>query len=102
MVVNRMDAIIAARYAPLVLPQVLYAFPAGDYMKYLPRFNGEGEVTTEEHLASFYSFADNFNVEHTDVWMRLFVQSLDGEVRKWFRGLPANSITDIDALDELF
>jgi hypothetical protein len=73
MVVNRMDVIIAARYAPMVLPQVLYAFPVGDYMKYFPRFNGEGEVTTEEHLSSFYSFTDNFNVEHTDVWMRLFV-----------------------------
>jgi hypothetical protein len=84
MVVNRMDAIIAARYAPLVLPQVLSAFPTGYYMKYFPRFNGEGDVTVEEHLASFYSFADNFNIEKSDVWMRVFVQSLDGEVRKWF------------------
>jgi hypothetical protein len=102
MVVNRMDAIVAARYAPLNLPQVLYAFPPNDYMKYFPRFNGEGEVTAEEHLNSFYSFADNFNVEHADVWMRLFVQSLDGEARKWFRSLPPNSIVDIDALDDTF
>jgi hypothetical protein len=102
MVVNRMDAIVAARYAPLILPQVLYAFPPNDYMKYFPRFNGEGEVTVEEHLNSFYSFADNFNVEHADVWMRLFVQSLDGEARKWFRSLPPNSIVGIDALDDTF
>jgi hypothetical protein len=34
--------------------------------------------------------------------MRLFVQSLDGEVRKWFWGLPPASIADIDALDEAF
>jgi hypothetical protein len=102
MVVNRMDAIVAARYAPLNLPQVLYAFPPNDYMKYFPRFNGEGGVTVEEHLNSFYSFADNFNVEHADVWMRLFVQSLDGEARKWFRSLPPNSIVDIDALDDTF
>jgi hypothetical protein len=102
MVVNIMDAIIAARYAPLVLPQNLNAFPTGDYMKYFPRFNGEGDVTVEEHLASFYSFADNFNIEHSDVWMRVFVQSLDGEVRKWFRGLHVGSITDIDVLDETF
>jgi len=34
--------------------------------------------------------------------MRLFVQSLDGEARKWFRSLPANSIADIIALDEAF
>jgi hypothetical protein len=84
MVVNRMDSIIVARYAPLVLPQVLSAFPTGDYIKYLPRFNGEGDVTVEEHLASFYSFAYNFNIEQSDVWMRVFIQSLDGEVIKWF------------------
>jgi hypothetical protein len=34
--------------------------------------------------------------------MRLFVQSLDGEVRKWFQYLPPTSITNFDALDEAF
>ena len=34
--------------------------------------------------------------------MRVFVQSLDGEVRKWFRELPPNSIDGIDALEEAF
>jgi hypothetical protein len=102
MVVNRMDVIIVARYAPLVLPVGLHALPTIDYMKYLPRYNGEGEVTIEEHLVAFYSFADNFNIDYVDVWMRLFVQSLDGEVRKWFRGLPPASIADIEALDEAF
>jgi hypothetical protein len=99
---NRMDSIIVARYAPLVLPVALHAFPSIDYMKYLPRYNGEGEVTVEEHLVAFYSFADNFNIDYADVWMKLFVQSLDGEVRKWFKGLPPASIADIEALDETF
>ena len=102
MVVNRMDAIVAARYAPVILPQVMYAFPPNDYMKYLPRFNGEGGDTIEENLSSFYSFANNFNVEHADVWMRLFVQSLDGEERKWFRSFSPNSIAGIEALDDTF
>jgi hypothetical protein len=42
-------------------------------MKYLPRYNGEGEITSEEYLVAFYSFADNFNIDYSDVWMRLFV-----------------------------
>jgi hypothetical protein len=75
MVVNRMDVIIAARYAPLVLPVGLHALPTTNYMKYLPRYNGEGEVTIEEHLVAFYRFVDNFNIDYADVWMRLFVQS---------------------------
>jgi hypothetical protein len=99
---NRMDAIVAARYAPLVLPQPMNALPAGDYLKYMPKFMGEEDITVEEHLASFYSYADNLNIENEDVWMRVFVQSLDGEVRKWFRGLTPGSIAGIEALDDVF
>jgi ribonuclease HI len=97
-----MDAIVAARYAPLVLPQPLNALPTGDYPKYMPKFTGEEDITAEEHLASFYSYADNLNIENEDVWMRVFVQSLDGEVRKWFRGLTPGSIVGIEALDNAF
>ena len=34
--------------------------------------------------------------------MRVFVQSLDGEVRKWFRGLAPGSIAGIESLDSAF
>ena len=99
---NRMAAMVAARYAPLVLPQPLDALPGGDYHKYLPRFNGQGDVIAEEHWNTYLSYADNQNFEKEDVWMRVFVQSLDGEVRKWFRELPPKSIDGIDALEEVF
>jgi hypothetical protein len=71
--VNMMEAIITSRYAPLVFLQNLNAFTTVDYMKYLPRYNGEGEVTFEENLVAFYSFADKFNIKHVYIWMRLFV-----------------------------
>jgi uncharacterized small protein (DUF1192 family) len=99
---NRMDAIVAARYAPLILPHPMNPLPAGDYLKYMPKFTGEGDITAEEHLAAFYSYADNLNIENEDVWMRVFIQSLDGEVRKWFRGLAPRSIVGIEALDNVF
>jgi uncharacterized small protein (DUF1192 family) len=99
---NRMDAIVAARYAPLILPHPMNPLPAGDYLKYMPKFSGEGDITAEEHLAAFYSYADNLNIENEDVWMRVFVQSLEGEVRKWFRGLAPGSIAGIEALDSVF
>jgi hypothetical protein len=51
---------------------------------------------------AFYSFVENFNIEHVDVWMRFFVQSLYGEVRKWFHGLTPYFITSIEALDKDF
>ena len=92
---DMMDRMVVARYAPLVFPQPLNALPGGDYQKFMPRINGQGETTTKEHWDAFLSYADNQNIEAKDVWMRMFVQSLDGEVRKWFRELPANSITII-------
>jgi len=73
MVVNRMHAIIDVIYGPLVLPVSLHALPTTNYMKYLPIYNGKGDVTVEEHLVAFYSFADKFNIDYADVWMRLFV-----------------------------
>ena len=100
--INRMDSIVTARYAPLIQPHPMNPLPTGDYLKYMPKFTGEGDITAEEHLAAFYSYADNLNIENEDVWMRVFIQSLDGEVRKSFRGLAPRSIARIEALDGAF
>jgi hypothetical protein len=99
---TRMEAIIAARYAPLVLPQPLNALPADGYLKQLPKFTGEGDIAADEHLEAFYSFTDDHVIMHADVWMRIFVHSLEGEARKWFRALPPGSIDGIEALDNAF
>jgi hypothetical protein len=99
---NRMDAIVTARYSPLILPHLMNPLPVGDYLKYMPKFTSEGDMAAKEHLVSFYSYADNLNIENEDVWMRVFVQSLDGEVRKWFRGLAPGSIVGIESLDSAF
>ena len=63
---------------PLALPQTLNEMPQG-YLKVLPRFNGEHNTAAQKHLEVFCAFAEDFNVEHLDVVLRLFVQSLDGE-----------------------
>ena len=67
-----MDAMVAARYAPLVFPQPLNALPGGDQKKYIPIFNGQGDVTAEEHWNTYLSYADNQNFENEDVWKRVF------------------------------
>ena len=78
---TKMEGIIAARDGPLILPTSLNAMPNGEYQKYMPKFTGTEGVTTEEHLESFYSYADNVDISEDDVWMRVFVQSLDEEAR---------------------
>jgi len=42
------------------------------------------------------------DISEDDVWMRVFIQSLDGEARKWFKELTPRSIADIEALDDAF
>ena len=75
---TKMERILVARYAPLIFPNPLTAMPTRDYLKYMPKFTGEGDFTVEEHLEDFYSYVENINIEHEDVWTRFFVQSLDG------------------------
>ena len=50
----------------------------------------------------FFTFAGNLNVEHLGVVMRLFVQSLDGEAKKWFKGLLDNSINTWEGMENRF
>ena len=99
---NRMDSIVATRYSPLVLPQPMNPLPVGDYLNYIPKFTGEEDIIVEEHLSTLYSYADNLNIENGDAWLRFFLQRLDGEAIKWFRGLTPGSIDGIQALDDPF
>jgi len=73
-----------------------------EYLKIIPRFTWEDEQTTENHISIFCNFAENLNVEHLDVVLRIFVQSLDREARKWFKWLLNNSIPTWDEMERLF
>jgi len=44
----------------------------GDYLNYMPKFTREEDITAEEHLVAFYSYADNLNIENEDICMRVF------------------------------
>ena len=89
------------RYAPIQLPQQLNPMPQ-EYLKILPCFLGEDEQIVDKHIEVFCNFAENLIVEHLDVVLRLFVQSLDGEARKWFKGLPNNYIPSWEDIEHQF
>jgi hypothetical protein len=92
---------VAVRYAPLVLPAHLHDLP-DNYIKNLPKFTGEGDLTAAEHINFFDQFADICGIEHEDVYSRLLVQTFEGQVRTWFRSLPAASIRTYNALEDAF
>jgi hypothetical protein len=97
----RIFAKVADRYAPLVLPVPLHNLPE-IYMKNLPKFTGEGDLTVVEHIKFFHQFTNILGLEHEDVYSRLFVQTFKGQVKTWFQSLPPGSILSRDALEDLF
>ena len=99
---NPMSTSSQERYKPLKLPPILHEFPP-KYYKYLPVFDGEVEsLTAERHLHAFEHFVDLFEVEHDDVCMRAFAQSLRGDVKQWFRHLLPESISSWKELSHVF
>jgi hypothetical protein len=93
---------IKERYKPLQLPHILHDFPPKHY-KYLPLFDGEpGNPTTEKHIHAFEHFAYFFEIEHDDVCMRAFSQSLQGDAKKWFRHLHPEIISSWEEMKDLF
>ena len=88
---------MAARYAPLVLPQVLNDMSA-DYQRKIHIFDATQSITAQQHVDKMNDFFHLHEVEAENVMMRLFVQSFRGEVRKWFRALPLGTICTLQEL----
>lgn len=93
---------MGAQFAPLTLPQVLNDMPA-DYQSKIPLFDGTPQnITAQQHVDKMVDFFDLHEIDEENVTMRLFVQTFGGEVRKWFRNLPARSIPTLDDLKRQF
>ena len=92
---------MANRFAPLQLPANLHDLPQG-YAQRIKLFNGERGYSAEEHRGWFEDWANLEEIDHDDVKMRVFAQSLAGEARKWFTALPNASIADFPVFEVLF
>jgi hypothetical protein len=78
-------------YDPLIFvafPNHHHDLPVGEYRKHLPLFAGKFGVSIEDHLADFLKVVDDCEVEHEDVAMRMFVQTLKGDALTWYKFLP--------------
>ena len=90
-----------ARFSPLALPAQLHDLPQ-NYDQIIRSFNVEENTSAQRHLDWFNDFVDLEEVDHEDEKLRLFTQSLLGEVRKWFKALPATSILNFSSFETLF
>ena len=92
---------MAVIFAPLRLPVVLHDLPQ-NYSQRIFLFDGEGGITTKQHVAKFEDFIDLEEVDYADVKMWLFDQSLSWEVKKWFKDFSAASILTFKAFQNAF
>ena len=94
--------VMAARFTPLILPQVLDDMPS-DYQSKIPSFDGTpNSITAHQLVDKMADFYELHEIDEENVAMRLFVQTFVGDVRKWFRGLTAASITTLAELQRQF
>jgi cyclopropane fatty-acyl-phospholipid synthase-like methyltransferase len=89
------------RYAPLVLVAPLHAMPQ-DYQTRLPQYNNIGSINSQQHMNKMNDYFDLQEVDEVDVQMRLFAQSLTGNIKKWFKALRPASIIDLVAFHRSF
>ena len=73
-----------------------------DYQSKIPIFDATQSITAQQHVDKMNEFFDLHEVEAENVTTRFFVQSFGGEVRKWFRALPAGSICTLQELHTQF
>lgn len=92
---------MANKYAPLVLPGQLHDLPQ-DYQSKIQLFDATGLYTTQQHVNIMNDYFELHEIDDADVRMRLFAQTLAGEVRTWFRNLAAGSITDMKNFHRMF
>ena len=93
---------VIERYNPLVLPLVFQPLPL-ELINQLPLFDGERKrATTEEHMKNLEDLLDLYEIEEDDVCIRMFALSLQGNVKSWFKGLPAASIFSFHQFSRVF
>lgn len=92
---------MANRYAPLVLPDQLHAMHA-DYQSNIFLFDATGNYTYQQHVNKVSGFLKLHEIDEADVQMRLFSQTLIGDVKNWFKAFPANHIAELTNFQRLF
>jgi hypothetical protein len=62
----------------VAFPDYPHDLPARKWLKRIPLFAGRLGESVGDHLAKIFQVVGDFNVEHEDVVMRIFVLTLEG------------------------
>jgi hypothetical protein len=71
------------------------------YMKLICKFNGDRNTSIEDHDFALQYCIDNLVIDHEDVYLRIYVQSLEGDAIKWFKNLPIETIVSLETFHRI-
>jgi hypothetical protein len=91
--------ILAARFSPFNFVDIPY-FPdvvptIDEWGDCLPRFKENKDNHHAQYLIKFHECMDQLHIHHEDVLMKMFMYSLEGDARQWYRYLPLGSISSL-------
>ena len=103
---KRFETMLAQRFAPLNFSNVP-GFPntvpiIDEWEGVLPLFQEKEEDNPAHHVIKFHQYMDQLGIHHEDVLMKMFMYSLDGSARKWYRNLPPSSISSLKDFHDTF
>jgi hypothetical protein len=81
---------------PNVVPTV------DEWGDYFPIFREHKEDNPAQHLHEFHELMHQWEIHHEDVLMKMFMFSLDGDVREWYQSLPPASISSLEQFHAAF
>jgi hypothetical protein len=66
------------------------------------KFSRDGVIDAKRHLHLFLDVCDFHRVDHDDVMVRIFLQTLLGRAYEWYNTFPNRSICSFDDLEAMF
>jgi hypothetical protein len=101
-----MKAMLARRFSPLnfsTIEDYPHIVPLIDEWKdLLPRFYEGKDDIPIEHVHEFHALMQQLDMHHEDILMKMFMYSLEGNARQWYRILPASSISSLKDFHDVF
>jgi hypothetical protein len=101
-----MEAILAQRFSPSnfsFVPGFPNVVPTIDEWGYVfLKFREHRDDNPTEHLLVFHEFMHQWGIHHEDVLMNMFMYSLEGYSREWYRSLPLASISSLEQFHVAF
>lgn len=63
-----------------------------DVRNRLPKFQGNNAITGDHHLTLFVILMEYFEIEFKEVYVKLFIHTLEEDAHDWYKDFPDNSI----------